>query len=155
MSLQEQAVGTNRQLARLLQIGMVLEELVETDATRHRGSDVSPAVEQQLAAAATEARTHRERLAALLTELDAEPAGEELAPLVEAQYTPDRQSDGVLYDQLTNAETAYKFFDDLLGAIEATDATFAIDRDRLIAELERIRADEKDGVETVTQLMES
>lgn len=155
MSLHEPAVGTDRQLARLLQIGVVLEELVEADATQHASRDVSPAVRETLEATASEAIEHRERLESLLAALDAQPVSEEVTALVEAQYTPDEPADGVLYEQLANAETAYKFFDDLLGAIEASETEFSVPRERVVREIERIRADEKAGVETVTQLMES
>jgi len=152
VSLQEPAVTSDRQLCRLLQIGVVLEELVETDADHAETTD--DAVRAVLDDSASEATRHRETLRSLLGELEASVDQSELAPLVEAQYTPDEESDGVLYDQLANEETAYKFYDDLIGAIEATDAAFSIDRDRLVTELKRLRADEKRGVERVTELME-
>ncbi|MGM0592532.1 MAG: ferritin-like domain-containing protein, partial [Halobacteriota archaeon] len=62
--------------------------------------------------------------------------------------------DGVLYDQLCNEETAYKFYDDLISAIENSDASFSVDRDRLVSLLSDIRAEEAEGVETVTDIME-
>ncbi|ESS07506.1 MAG: hypothetical protein A07HB70_00046 [uncultured archaeon A07HB70] len=60
----------------------------------------------------------------------------------------------MLYDQLCNEETAYKFYDDMIEAIEGTDARFAVDRERLLSVLRTIREDEADGVEDVTELME-
>ena len=154
MSLHRPAVTSDRQLVRLLQIGVVLEELVETDATRGVSSAEDPAVGEMLREAATEAARHREQLETLIGEVDASADEAALAELVEAQYTPDEESDGVLYDQLAAEETAFKFYDDLLAAIEAADVAFSVDRERLVATLERIRADEKDGVETVTELMD-
>jgi len=60
----------------------------------------------------------------------------------------------VLYDQLCNEETAYKFYDDLIDAIEDSDAEFTIDRAELLDELHAIREDEAEGVSEVTAVME-
>ena len=164
-----QAVASDRQLARLLQIGVVLEEMVEASAHHHvreREQALDEPVAALLEEAATESARHRERLEALIAELDADSvAYEEIQTLVEAQYASDDEFDDVLYDQLCNEETAYKFYDDLLGALGATDddpvddsladeTAFSIDRDRLVATLREIRAEEADGVETVTDTME-
>ncbi|WP_135819775.1 ferritin-like domain-containing protein [Halostella litorea] len=159
-----QRVSTDHQLARLLQIGVVLEEVVEARAYRHLDS-LSPAEREELddeiaellEDAAEESEDHRERLERLVTELDAETvAYEEIEKLVEAQYaqtSPD-DFDGVLYDALCNEETAYKFYDDLIEAVEASDADYAIDRGRLLDTLRTIRAEEEEGVEEVTAIME-
>jgi len=113
-------------------------------------------VEKLLAEAAAESADHRERLEALIDDLEAETVGyEEINALVDAQYGPPEDTDGVLYDQLANEETAYKFYDDLIDAIEASsDAGFAVDRDRLLETLYSIREEEKEGVEEVTEIME-
>ncbi|GAB6862936.1 ferritin family protein [Haloplanus litoreus] len=156
-------VGSDHQLARLLQIGLVLEEVVEARAHHHYqslGADATldPEIEALLADAAEESATHRERLEELIADLDAESIPfEDIETLVEAQYAQTKPDDfdGVLYDQLCNEETAYKFYDDLVSAIEASDARFSVDRDRLLAVLRSIRADEADGVEEVTKIMET
>lgn len=154
---------SDHQLARLLQIGVVLEEVVEARAHHHYQSlaDEDRALDEELesllAHAAEESAEHRERLAALVDELDAESVPfEEIEALVEAQYgkTKPEDFDGVLYDQLCNEETAYKFYDDLLGAIRASDAQFTVDRERLVSVLTEIREEEADGVEEVTKIME-
>jgi hypothetical protein len=75
--------------------------------------------------------------------------------LVAARYESDTDFDGVLYDQLCNEETAYKFYDDLIEAIEASDVQFSVDRDRLLSTLRAIREEEKEGAEEVTELMET
>ncbi|WP_293032596.1 ferritin-like domain-containing protein [Natronococcus sp.] len=157
-----QRVSSDHQLARLLQIGVVLEEVVESRAAHHLESlpdDEREAVDDEvralLAEAAEESAEHRERLETLVDELDAETvAYEEINALVDAQYGPPEDTDGVLYDQLCNEETAYKFYDDLIDAIEASEATFAIDRDRLLETLYDIREEEREGVEDVTEIME-
>jgi hypothetical protein len=156
-------VGSDHQLARLLQIGIVLEEVVEARAHHHNRSldtdrSLDPEIETLLADAAAESATHRERLEALIADLDAESIPfEDIETLVEAQYAQTKPDDfdGVLYDQLCNEETAYKFYDDLVSAIEASDARFSVDRDRLLDTLRSIREEEADGVEEVTTIMET
>ena len=162
MSLGQQ-VGSDRQLARLLQIGIVLEEVVEARASRHYQSlaeedrTLDDEIEALLSHAATESADHRERLEALIEGLavDSVPF-DEIETLVEARYgqTKPEDFDGVLYDQLCNEETAYKFYDDLLAAIEASDAEFSVDRERVVDVLEGLRQEERDGVERVTTIME-
>ncbi|SIR86580.1 type 2 periplasmic-binding domain-containing protein [Natronorubrum thiooxidans] len=157
-----QRVSSDNQLTRLLQIGVVLEELVESRAAHHLDSlppderaAVDEAVRELLVCAAEESAVHRERLEALIDDLEAETVPyEEINMLVDAQYGPPEDTDGVLYDQLANEETAYKFYDDLIDAIEASDAEFAIDRDRLLETLYGIREEEREGVEEVTEIME-
>jgi len=155
-------VGSDHQLARLLQIGIVLEEVVEARAHHHYQSldsdDIDSEIEALLADAVAESATHRERLEALIADLDAESIPfEDIEALVEAQYaqTKPEDFDGVLYDQLCNEETAYKFYDDLVSAIEASDARFSVDRKRLLDELRSIREEEAEGVEEVTNVMET
>ena len=154
-------VASDHQLARLLQIGTVLEEVAEARAHRHcRGLETAEADERVttlLEASAEESGAHREQLAGLLGALDVEPVGyEEIERLVEEHYGRTRPDDfdGVLYDQLCTEETAYKFYDDLIEAVAGTDARFAIDRDHLLSVLRSIREDEARGVEDVTELME-
>ena len=161
MSLRQE-VRSDHQLARLLQIGVVLEEVVESRASHHLASmpaeeraAVDGAVRELLAEATEESAEHRERLEAIIDELEAETVPyEEINQLVAAQYTPSEDFDGLLYDQLCNEETAYKFYDDLIAAIEASDAEFSVDRDRLLQTLAEIRDEEAEGVEEVTELME-
>jgi len=157
-----QRVATDHQLARLLQIGVVLEEVVEARAERHLAelsaeerAALDDAIEALLAEAAEESAEHRDRLAALVDDLDAEATGfEEIEALVEEHYTAPGDFDGVLYDQLCNEETAYKFYDDLIAAIEDSDTEFSVDRERVLETLREIRAEEEEGVEEVTEVME-
>jgi rubrerythrin len=152
-------VGSDHQLARLLQIGVVLEEVVEARAAKHAElseADLDADVREMLTDASAESADHRARLEELIDELDAETVPfEEIETLVEAQYEVDRDFDGVLYDQLCNEETAYKFYDDLIEAVEASDVDFGVDRERVLETLRAIREEEADGVEEVTKLMEA
>jgi rubrerythrin len=156
MSLQS-PLGSDHQLARLLQIGVVLEEVVEARAAKHAAETegLDEEVRTFLEEAAAESAQHRERIETLVEALDAETiAFDEIQRLVEQQYEADQDFDGVLYDQLCNEETAYKFYDDLIEAIQGSDAEFTVDRDRLLAELRAVREEEAEGVEAVTELME-
>lgn len=158
-------VDSNRQLARLLQIGVVLEEVVEARAYHHHQSlsaekqdEFDDGIEELLEDAAGESAEHRERLETLIDGLDAESIPfEEIETLVEGQYgrTEPEDFDSILYDQLHSEETAYKFYDDLIGAIQNSDARFGLDRERLLETLRSIRAEEEDGVREVTEIMET
>ena len=94
----------------------------------------------------------------LIDQLDAQAVPlEEIQALVEGRYTQTgpESFDGVLYDQLHGEETAYKFYDDLIEAIEASDTDYALDREELLATLKAIREEEAEGVEEVTEIMEA
>ena len=153
-----QPVASDHQLARLLQIGIVLEEVVEARAGKHAAAtdDGDADLAALLEEASAESARHRRQLESLLDDLDADTVPfEEIQTLVEAQYEADEDFDGVLYDQLCNEETAYKFYDDLIDAIEAAETGFSVDRDRLLDTLRVIREEEAEGVEDVTELMEA
>ena len=163
MSVSE-SVATDEQLARVLQIGVVLEELVEARAYEHyralaeESDEVDDAVEELLLEAREESGEHREHLERLIEDLDAEsiPYGE-IEALVREKYGGSKPEsiDGVLEDQLASEETAYTFYDGVIAAIESGDADFAVDRDRLLRALRRIREEEAEGVEEVGAVIEA
>ncbi|MCU4717229.1 ferritin-like domain-containing protein [Halapricum hydrolyticum] len=151
-----ESLDSDHQLARLLQIGIVLEEVVEARASKHVEAVVGEtAVAEYMQAAAEESARHRDKLEDLIADLDVETVPfEQIKRLVEATYEADSDFDDVLYDQLCNEETAYKFYEDLIAAIEASETEFTVSRDRLLSVLEEIREEEAEGVEAVTRLME-
>ena len=151
-----QSLSSDHQLARMLQIGIVLEEVVEARASKHAETTVTDsAVAEYMAEASAESADHRALLEGLIDDLDAEAVPfEEIEALVEATYEADDEFDDILYDQLCNEETAYKFYDDLIEAIRASDAQFSVNRERLLRVLGEIRDEEAEGVEAVTRLME-
>ncbi|MFC5134365.1 MULTISPECIES: ferritin-like domain-containing protein [Haloferacaceae] len=155
-----QRITSDDQLARLLQIGIVLEEVVEARAHHHYESldaELDEEVETLLADAAEESAEHRARLEGLIEGLGVDSVPfDEIESLVDARYgrTQPDDFDGVLYDQLCNEETAYKFYDDLIEAIAGSDAEFSIDRAELLDTLEAIREEEAEGVSEVTEVME-
>jgi len=149
-------VSSDHQLARLLQIGVVLQEVIEARARKHLEStdDLEEDLESILEAAVDRANTHRGHLETLIDDLEADSvAYRDIEPLVEAQYQADQDFDDIIYDQLCNAETAYKFLDDLCGALEESDADFGVEREHLRTVLEELREAEANGVEAVTELM--
>jgi rubrerythrin len=134
---------------------------VEARAHRHYQTlpeaDRDDDIEALLSEASEESAEHRERLEAVIEDLDADSIPfEDVKALVAESYgqTGPEDFDGVLYDQLHGEETAYKFYDDLVDAIEASDAEFGVDRDALLGTLRDIRESEAQGVEAVAQLME-
>lgn len=158
-------VASEDQLVRLLQVGVVLEEVFEARADHHYRNlseadreAVDDAVVDLLTEATEESAEHRRRLEALIDELGAETiAFEQIQTLVAEQYgeTKPDDFDDLLYDQLHSEESAYKFYDDLIEGIKNSDAAFGVSRERLIETLDAIREQEAEGVERVTQLMET
>ncbi|UWG47422.1 Ferritin superfamily protein [Halanaeroarchaeum sp. HSR-CO] len=153
-------VESDDHLARLLQIAVVLEEVVEARAyeqyRRLPEAERDAAIESLLESVSAESAQHRERIEGLIEELDASSvAFDEIEALVGEQYakTSAADFDGVLYDQLHGEESAYKFYDDLISAIEESEKQFSIERDRLLAVLRDIRKDEAEGVAAIANLM--
>lgn len=156
-------VSSDHQLVRLLQIGIVLEEVVEARASKHYQSlatskefEPDPDIQALLIEASEESAEHREHLEQLIDQLDAQTVSfDRIEQLVEQRYrqTEPDDFDDILYDQLHGEESAYKFYDDLITAIENSETEFSIDRDHLVAVLSEIREEEAEGVEEVTALM--
>lgn len=157
-----QSIDSVHQFARLIQIGVVLEELVEARAYEHYRSlaeeagEVDEEIEELLLEAREESGEHRERLEALIDDLEAEsiPYGR-IETLVREKYGKSKPEDveAVLHDQLTSEQTAYNFYDGVVDAIESGEATFGIERDRLLSTLRDIRAEEAEGAEEVNEVL--
>lgn len=158
MSVAE-AISSDEQLTRVLQIGVVLEELVEARAYYHYqtiGGDVDADVESLLREAREESREHRRSIEALIEDLEAETVPyDEIEALVRERYETSTAEtvEALLRDQLASEETAYTYYDAVIDAIETGNAEFGVDRDRLLSTLREIRAEEADGVDEVTELL--
>lgn len=145
------------QIVRLLQIGIVLEEIAEARAAKHaRDADgIDSDVQAYLEDAATDSARHRTRVEELVDQLDADTVPfDRIERLVEEQYEAEQEPDGVLYDQLCSEETAYKLYDDLITVIRAADTEVGLERDQLLAELESLRAEEAAGARVVVEFMQ-
>lgn len=157
------AVTNDRQLVRILQVGVVLEELIEARVFEHyrelaaKADALDDNIEALLLEAYEESSVHRERLEALIDDLGARsvPYGE-IERLVQKRYGGSKPAtiDGVLADQLAAEESAFNYYDSVITAIEAGDAAFSIDHDRLLSTLREIRAEEAEGVTDVRDCIE-
>ena len=163
----EDRITSETQLVRLLQIGMVLEEVFEARAEQHleafgdetpksNGGDGSDEIRRLLEDAVDEAADHRGRLEELIEALDADTVDyDRIESLVADGYgaTKPDSFDDVLFDQLHSEESAYKYYDDLIGNVEDADADFGVSRGALLATLRDIREEEATSVERITDLM--
>lgn len=157
-------VSSERELVRLLQVGIVLEEVVEARASQHAkslsptGQDISdPAIQAVLAEAQDESAEHRARLEELINQLDADTVSfDRVEQLVQDTYGQTRPEgfDDIVYEQFHAEESAYKFYDDLIDAINDSPVEFGVDRDTLLRTLDEIREDEADGAREVMALIE-
>jgi hypothetical protein len=110
----EARVTSEDQLVRLLQVGVVLEEVFEARADQHyqdlstpEREEISEEVIDLLTEAKAESADHRRQLEALIDDLDAETIGfDRIQGLVAEQYgeTKPDDFDGLLYDQLHSEE---------------------------------------------------
>lgn len=148
--------STTHQVVRLLQIGIVLEEIAEARATKHakNADSIDSEMTMVLEDAAANSARHRSTLKNLVEQLDANTVPfDRIEQLVEEQFEPDQEFDGVLYDQLCSEETAYKLYDDLIGILERSEWSADPETDRLVSELKSLRAQEGEGAREVTQFM--
>ncbi|AWB27864.1 rubrerythrin [Halococcoides cellulosivorans] len=149
-----QSIDSVHQFARLIQIGVVLEELVETRARAQTGAVEEP-IRSHLEAAAATAAEHRTRLLGVLDAIDADhgPA-EELQTLVQHRYEADQEFDHVLYEHLCNVETAYKFYEDLSEALDASTVALSVEGEAIPDRIAHLMADERRTVEATTDLLD-
>lgn len=163
MSLPDQ-IPSERQLVRLLQTGIVLEEIVEVRSAKHyetataRWDIIDENHKELFEEAQEESAEHRARLETLIERLDAETVPfKRIEQLVASKYerTKPQEFHNILYDQLHGEKTAYKFYDNLINAIKNSNTAFSVDRDELFATLREIRKEEAEGVKEVMELIEA
>lgn len=157
------SITSEQHLIRLLQVGVVLEEIVEARSYQHYQSlardhdSIDDALEELFEEARDESATHRAHLETLINQLDANTIPfTAVEARVDAHYGQTKPEDfeALLYDQLHGEASAYTFYDDLIAVIERSDAEFSIDRHRLLTTLRKIRDEEADGAKDVTKLLE-
>lgn len=143
-------------VVRLLQIGIVLEEIAEARARKHANNSdgIDSEVTSFLEHAATNSARHRSRLKNLIEQFEANTVPfDRIEHLVEEQFEQNQKFDGVLYDQLCSEETAYKLYDDLIEILERSDLNADMDKEWLVSELKSLRTQEAEGAKEVTELM--
>ena len=151
------------QLVRLLQTGYVLEGIVEGRSDYHQHLPVidstrTAAVWNLLEEAHVESREHRNRLKELINLLNASCISPTvIEELVEAQYNYEtvESVDDVLRDQVLSELSAYKFYDELLGAIAECDTSFSVDHTELVTILKDIRSEELEGINETISVIEA
>ena len=151
------------ELVRLLQTGYVLEGIVEGRSNYHQRLPVVDGTRMSIVCdlleeAHVESKEHRNQLQELINSFGASCISSEvIEQLVETQY--DRETveniDDILHDQLLSELSAYKFYDELLVAIAESDMSPSINRNELIATLEKIRSEELEGIDETLSVMET
>jgi len=154
---------TDERLARLIQVGFVLEAIVEERSDRHRhalardrpGADL---VRHLLAEAHEESTCHREQLASLLGALGADaPSAETLSTLAETDSgSVPASTEAALYDQLWSELAAYRFYDavhERLVVAESLD--LSVPPPAVAAVVEELRLEERQGVYEVMAALDS
>jgi rubrerythrin len=158
------AVESDERLARVLQVGVVLEELVEARAYEHYRSlaeeagGVDADIEELLLEAREESGEHRERLERLIDDLNAESVPfAEIEALVQEKYGRSKPEsiEAVLTDQRASEETAFNYYDGVIDAIESSETDYGLDRERLLSTLRDIRAEEAEGAEEVQEVIDA
>jgi hypothetical protein len=155
MSLQT-SKASNRQIVRVLQICLVLEEVVEARATRQatRTGDADSELRTHLRETAAEAARHRKQVAKLVERTDANTVPfEDVERLVADQFEADSAFEDVLYDQLCYAETTYKLYDDLVMTIEGPGTDFGNAGDEIVRVLGDIRTEKALSIRRLLELM--
>jgi hypothetical protein len=149
---------SDQQIIRLLQIGIVLEEIIEARAAERapRAADVDEQGRALLEESASEAARHGERIERAVERLDANRTSlDDVATLVADQYEADRDFENPLYELLCNAETAFKHYDDLVTTIDGLHADAAGGPERLRPVLEDLRREKAQRVRQITELMDT
>jgi rubrerythrin len=151
------------QLVRLLQVGVVLEEVFEARAGQHSKHFIAAndritddEVSDILTEAKEESAEHRYRLESLIDELDANTVPfEQIQTLVAEKYgeTKPNRFNGLLHDQYHSEKSAYNFYDNLIRSIENSDTEFSVSRERVLETLRTIRREEKEGADRVKELI--
>jgi rubrerythrin len=148
------AVPTEDDLARLLQIGVVIEEYAEEKSARLLTDSVDDGdVRETLDEALAESDEHRRRLLSLVREIGEDVDEERVESLVreavETTVPSPADSDEALRHQLESERLAGSYYDSL---IEACRASGSIDDEtvgRVVETLEEIRDDEYEDAEKI------
>ncbi|MDQ2052521.1 hypothetical protein RBH26_18830 [Natronolimnohabitans sp. A-GB9] len=148
---ESKAAITDDDIIRLLQIGYVLEGIVEARSDRHTTNEVfdRTITRRLLADARDESRQHRRQIGALLESLGAEcSSSQQIEKRIKSHYCPAEIDDrcDILQDQFYSELSAYRFYDAVLNEIQANATALSIDIDNVVTVLEEIRAEELEGV---------
>jgi hypothetical protein len=148
------AVPSEDDLARLLQIGVVIEEYAEEKSARLLSDEVrDEAVRETLDEALTESDEHRRRLLSLVREIGEDVDEGRIERLVreavESNVPSPEDSDEALRHQLKSERLAGSYYDSLIEACRASTRMDDETVGRVVETLEEIRDDEYEDAEKI------
>jgi len=155
---------TDERIARFLQVGYVLEAIVEGRCSEHHDhlpmdQPSTSLTRNLLAEAQSESRRHREQIASILEELNKKsPPLETVSTRIETNYerTYDK-IEAVLYDQLCSEFSAFQYYDSVHEWLvkDRSCLDLSISPDKVITIVKDIRQEEQEGVYDVLDAIES
>lgn len=152
------AVPSEDDLARLLQIGVVIEEYAEEKSARLLSEGVGDdEVRGMLDEALEESDEHRHRLLELVRgiggDVDEDHVESLVRDAVEAKVGETDDSDEALRHQLKSERLAYSYYDSLIEACRASDSIDDTVLDNVLETLEEIREDELEDAEKIETVL--
>lgn len=155
---------TRTDLIRFLQIGMVLEEIIEARSYQHQNiisnvdGELASPIDELLEEAHNESVEHRTRLEQFIRDLDSDHSQpEEVRTLVNERYSrsePENAKD-ILFDQLHGERSAHRYYSMVLNILEENEIEEDIDIDfeELISTIEQIKNEEAQGVRETIHIL--
>lgn len=152
------AVPSEEDLARLLQIGVVIEEYAEEKSARLLTEEIGDdEVRGMLDEALEESDEHRNRLLGLLRgvgeDVDEDRVENLVRDTVEAKVGELNDSDEALRHQLESERLAYSYYDSLIEACRASDSIDDAVLGDVLETLEEIREEELEDAEKIETIL--
>lgn len=152
------AVPSEDDLARLLQIGVVIEEYAEEKSARLLSESVDDeGVREMLGESLEESDEHRRRILDVVRRMGAEMDEEHVENLVrdavEANVDEPANPDEALRQQLGSERLAYSYYDSLIEACRASDSIDDETMAEVLDTLEDIREDEREDAEKIETVL--
>ncbi len=156
----EGGIPDSRALARLLQIGVVIEEYAEEKSARLLSDDVDSEAREALLDSLRESEEHRDRLVELVSlvgaDVDPETVEERVKEAVESEVEEPDDEREALEQQLESELLAYRFYDNVLDAIDGSDlgCMDSATVDEVSSTLDEIRDDELEDARELERRLE-
>lgn len=152
------AVPSEDDLARLLQIGVVIEEYAEEKSARLLAEGVNDEdVREILDESLEESDEHRRRLLELVRgvgeDVDEEHVESLVRDAVEAKIGETDDTDEALRRQLASERLAYSYYDSLIEACRASESIDDAVLEDVLETLEEIREDELEDAEKIETVL--
>lgn len=152
------AVPSEEDLARLLQIGVVIEEYAEEKSARLLTEEIcDDEVRGMLDEALEESDEHRNRILELVRgvgeDVDEDRVESLVRDTVEAKVGGTEDSEEALRHQLNSERLAYSYYDSLIEACRASDSIDDVVLKDVLETLEEIREDELEDAEKIETIL--